>query len=448
MEATRHCWPKSVPNTTAIRNVDQIVYTLGSENNGIISVLSQNIYDKKKPAPAEWTRIPSAYSVHFRRIQYRIRLYIVCLQANFAGSDIAANNMIKRYLVYTDRVSDAFLEDAMVANAEKRMSPSWTSGGFDAFLAIESFVRVHIPDHIDSYMRQNEIDLTVNNDLDDDHWIEYANTMDIILLGDHFNWDVHVLSSQCDMTQVCDFVREALMGCNVKSVDFVDKIPGMQIMIIKLLMIPIYVPIAILSSLEKKKKNKKPSQTKRKRKRKRKDVSEDVLDEDLESIRRLLEKKKMATKRRILSEDEDESGHIAENMDHHASQIDMEVSKKTFEDTQSSTTSAMQGAADNLQVEGDVDMPSREDVVGEFQQMEKRQVEKKEIGTSSTNEDGITAKTSTINDEALDTHPNTKKGKGKKAPAKKRGRPARKCTTRGKAGPPVEENNSDSAGTL
>jgi hypothetical protein len=173
-----------------------------------------------------------------------------------------------------------------------------------------------------------------------------------------------------------------------------------------------------------------------------------VLDDDLASIKRLLEKKKMATKRRVLSEDEDESGHIAENMDDHASQTDMEVSKKTFEDTQSSTTNAMQGAADNHQVEGDVDMASHEDVVGEFQRMEKRQVEKKEIGTSSTNEDGITAKTSTINDEALDTHPNTKKGKGKKAPAKKRGRPARKCTTRGKAGPPVEENNSDSAGTL
>jgi hypothetical protein len=54
---------------------------------------------------------------------------------------------------------------------------------------------VHIPNHIDSYMRQNDTDLTVNNDLDDDHWTEYANTMDIILLGDYFNWDVHVLSS-------------------------------------------------------------------------------------------------------------------------------------------------------------------------------------------------------------------------------------------------------------
>jgi hypothetical protein len=237
------------------------------------------------------------------------------------------------------------------------------------------------------------------------------------------------------------------MGCNVKSEDFMDEIPGMQIIVIELLMILIYIPIAIIGSLKKKKENKKPTQ----QKRNRRDVSEDVLDKNKEYIKRLLEKRKMAKRQRILSEDEDEGGRIADNMDDHTSQINMEVSKEMFKDIQSSATNVMEGAADNPEIERDVKMKSCEDRVGEFQRKEERQVENREIGTLSTNEGRITEKTSTNNDEALDTHPNTKKGKGKKAPSKKRGRPAQKCASRGKAvsqTPRVEENNSNSMGTL
>ena len=74
LKATQAQWPKSTPTQTVIQNINQIVYSLGKELDGLVFVLFCNIYNKTQSQADIWTRIPMVYSLHFQQMQYRIWL--------------------------------------------------------------------------------------------------------------------------------------------------------------------------------------------------------------------------------------------------------------------------------------------------------------------------------------------------------------------------------------
>jgi len=224
IEATRARWHKSLPNKRDINDIEQIVYSLGSKRDGLVAVFSRNIYDKAQSKPEIWTWIPVTYSLHFSRTHYRIRLYLACIP--HPGTNRDAHDAVKQYLAYTDRVMEAFLTDAIDANAAKQMSESWSSPEFNAFLTIESFVNVHLPERIDDYMKKNNTDLIEDCEFSQKHWQEYTNTMDGILLGDCFNWDTRTLKDRGKIEEISDFVHDWAIGEEVDSARYVSNIRG------------------------------------------------------------------------------------------------------------------------------------------------------------------------------------------------------------------------------
>ena len=206
--ATRRRWPKNVPSQNAINNIEQIVYSLGSDKDNIVNVLSRNIYDKNNPDPTEWTKIPSFYIVHFLQTHYRIRLYLACLK--FKSDDIEATNTVKRYLVYTEQVLEAFIGETSDADAKKELTSSWRSTNFDSFLTIELYVNHHVPHRIDTYMQENDTDLVESCHINKEYWKEYSEQFEPYLLGDKFDWDVEKIKRE-DIENVSDFVRDWAM---------------------------------------------------------------------------------------------------------------------------------------------------------------------------------------------------------------------------------------------
>jgi len=144
-------WPKSVPVSSKIANIEQIVYSLyhsETSDAGLIQIWANNILDDSTTAYF-WRKLPRVYIDPIHRITFKLESLLSVLHpGNHKGPSPMEAAVIKKNIVYIDRVLDAIWEEAFDATENGDMKGSWRSVTFDEWLDIEWHVKRHNPEAV------------------------------------------------------------------------------------------------------------------------------------------------------------------------------------------------------------------------------------------------------------------------------------------------------------